>query len=126
MKLSAIAAAIGAQVENAPDDLEIAGVAGIEDAGPGQLTFVSNVKYAGMAQTTNAAAIIVSEEFPLEGRPIIRSKNPYLAFAQALELFYQPPKYEPGVHATAVVHPKAQVGANAHIGPYCVVDDGAV
>jgi UDP-3-O-[3-hydroxymyristoyl] glucosamine N-acyltransferase len=126
MKLSAIAAAIGARVENTTDDPEISGVLGIEEAGPGQLTFISNQKYAGLAQKTKASAIIVAEDFPLEGRAILRSKNPYLAFAQAVALFYQPPKYAPGVHPTAVVHAGAKIGANAHIGPYCVIDDGAV
>jgi UDP-3-O-[3-hydroxymyristoyl] glucosamine N-acyltransferase len=126
MKLSAIAAAIGARVENASDDPEISGVLGIEEAGPGQLTFISNSKYAALAQKTKASAIIVAENFPLEGRPILRSKNPYLAFAHALELFYEAPKYPPGIHPTAVIHPDARVGTNAHIGPYCTIDDGAV
>ena len=125
MKLSAIAAAIGARVENASDDPEISGVLGIEEAGPGQLTFISNSKYAALAQKTKASAIIVAENFPLEGRPILRSKNPYLAFAHALELFYEAPKYPPGIHPTAVIHPGAKVGTNAHIGPYCTIDDGA-
>jgi len=126
MKLSAIADAIGARVENTTEDPEISGVLGIEEAGPGQLTFISNQKYAGLAQKTKASAIIVAEDFPLEDRAILRSKNPYLAFAQAVALFYQPPKYEPGVHPTAVIHAGAKVGKNAHIGPYCVIDDGAV
>lgn len=126
MKLSAIAAAIGARVENASDDPEISGVLGIEEAGPGQLTFISNSKYAALAQKTKASAIIVAENFPLEGRPILRSKNPYLAFAHALELFYKAPTYPPGIHPTAVIHPGAKVGTNAHIGPYCTIDDGAV
>jgi UDP-3-O-[3-hydroxymyristoyl] glucosamine N-acyltransferase len=126
MKLSAIAAAIGARVENASDDPEISGVLGIEEAGPGQLTFISNSKYAALAQKTKASAIIVAENFPLEGRPILRSKNPYLAFAHALELFYEAPKYPPGIHPTAVIHPGAKVGTDAHIGPYCTIDDGAV
>ena len=125
MKLSAIAAAIGARVENASDDPDISGVLGIEEAGPGQLTFISNSKYAALAQKTKASAIIVAENFPLEGRPILRSKNPYLAFAHALELFYEAPKYPPGIHPTAVIHPGAKVGTNAHIGPYCTIDDGA-
>ncbi len=126
MKLSSIAAAIGARVENAPEGLEITGVSGIEDAGPGQLTFISNVKYASLAQKTKAAAIIVAEDFPLEGRAVLRSSNPYLAFAQTVGLFYQPPQYAPGAHPTAVIHAGAKIGANAHVGPYCVVDDGAV
>lgn len=121
MKLSAIAERIGARPVNVTEDIDITGVAGIEEAGPDQLTFISNVKYAAMAQTTRAGAIIVTEDFASD-RPVLRSKNPYLAFAHALELFYQPPKYAPGVHETAVVHPSAKIGCNAHIGPYCVID----
>ena len=54
---------------------------------------------------------------------MLRSGNPYLAFAKAIELFYQPPKYAPGVHPTAVIHPSARIGENAHIGPYVVVSE---
>ena len=123
MKLSQIANKLGARLENGPPDLEITGVAGIKEAGPGQLTFVANPKYAGAARTTRASAVIVSEEFPAISAALLRSKNPYLTFAHALELFHQPPRYQPGVHPTAVVHPSAKIGAGAHIGPYVVIDE---
>jgi UDP-3-O-[3-hydroxymyristoyl] glucosamine N-acyltransferase len=59
---------------------------------------------------------------------MLRSKNPYLAWAKAIELFYQAPSYAPGIHPTAVIHPKAKkkLGKNAHIGPYVVIDEGVV
>src|SRR5437762_6654427 len=123
MKLGQIAASLGAKLENGSPDMEITGVAGIKEAGPGHLTFVANPKYAGAARTTKASAVIAIEEFPAIPAALLRSKNPYLAFAQALELFYQPPRYEPGVHPTAVVHPSAKIGAGAHIGPYAVIDE---
>ncbi len=91
MKLAQIAIALGARLENGSPDLEITGVAGIKEAGPGQLTFVANPKYAGEARTTKASAVIVAEEFPAVPAALLRSKNPYLAFAHALELFCQPP-----------------------------------
>jgi UDP-3-O-[3-hydroxymyristoyl] glucosamine N-acyltransferase len=122
MKLAHIAITLGARLENGTPDLEITGVAGIKDAGPGQLTFVANPKYAGAARTTKASAVIVSDEFPAISTAVLRSKNPYLTFAHALELFCQPLRYEPGVHATAVIHPSAKVGAGAHIGPYVVIE----
>ena len=125
MKLAQIAAALDARLENGLPDTEITGVAGIEEAGPGQITFVSNPKYAAVAKTTKASAVIVAEDFPAIATAMLRSKNPYLAFAHAVELFYQPPQYSPGVHSTAVVHRSAKIGANAHIGPYVVVDEGA-
>src|SRR6266700_6979525 len=126
MKLSAIAAALGASLENGSPDTEITGVAAIETAGPGQLTFVSNPKYAALARTTEASAVIVAEDFPALSTAMLRSKNPYLDFALALELFYKPPKYAPGIHPTAVVHPSVKIGANAHIGPYAVIAEDVV
>lgn len=130
MKLSEIASVVNARLDGA--DREITGVAGIEEAGAGQLTFVANPKYAAAAKTTKAAAIIVDDGFPALATATLRTKNPYLAFARAIELFYQPPRYAPGVHASAVIHPSARIGRNAHIGAYAVVmedvaiGDGAV
>jgi UDP-3-O-[3-hydroxymyristoyl] glucosamine N-acyltransferase len=126
MKLSTIAQSIGATLENADGEAEITGVAGIEEAGPTQITFISNAKYASAARTTKAAAILVTPQFPAEGRPVLRCPDPYLSFALALELFYQPPAYSPGVHPTAVIDPSAKIGANAHIGAYVVIDADVV
>ena len=121
MKLSAIATAVNARVENASPDAEITGVCGIEQAVPGQLTFVHNPKYAAAAKTTKATAVIVDEKFPAISTGMLRTSNPYLAWAKAVELFYQPPRYAPGIHPTAVVHPTAKIGKNAHLGPYVVI-----
>jgi len=122
MKLSAIASALSARLENGSPDTEITGLNGIDRAGPGDLTFVSNPKYAGAARTTRASAVIVGEDFPAISTAMLRAKDPYLAFARALELFHSPLRYTPGVHATAVVDATAKIGGNAHIGPYVVVD----
>ena len=126
MKLSEIAKALNASLENAQPDTEITGVAAIEHANPGQLTFVSNPKYNAAAKITQASAVIVAEDLPALSTGMLRSKNPYLAWAKAIELFYQPPRYAPGIHPTAVVHPKAKLGKNAHIGPYVVIDEHVV
>ena len=123
MKLSAIASALNLRLENGSPDTDIIGLNGIEHAGPGELTFVSNPKYGAAARTTRAAAVIVSENFPAIPAAMLRAKDPYLSFAQALELFHAPLRYEPGVHATAVVHPTAKIGPGAHIGPYAVVGE---
>jgi len=128
MKLADIAKALNARLENASPETEITGVSGIEQAGPGQLTFVSNPKYNAAAKTTKASAVIVAEDFSAISTGMLRSKNPYLAWARAIELFYRPPSYAPGVHPTAVVHPTARkkLGKNAHIGPYVVIDEDVV
>ena len=123
MKLSEIASALKARLEGA--DCEITGVAGIEEAGPGQLTFVANPKYAAAAKATKASAVIVDEAFPSLATATLRTKNPYLAFARAIEFFYRPPEYAPAIHPTAVVHPTAKIGRNAHLGAYAVVMENA-
>jgi len=125
MKLSQISEILGTKLDNASPDAEITGVAGIEHAGPGQITFVANVKYTAAAKTTKASAVIVAENFPAISTGMLRCKNPYLTWAKAVELFYQPPRYTPGVHPTAAIHPTAKLGKNAHVGPYVVVDQNA-
>jgi UDP-3-O-[3-hydroxymyristoyl] glucosamine N-acyltransferase len=126
MKLGQIASALGATLEGGSSDLEITGVAGLEHAGAGQITFVANPKYAALAKTTRASAVIVDEKFPALATPLLRCKNPYLAFGRALELFYQAPQYAPGIHATAVIDASSKIGENAHVGPYAVVDADVV
>jgi UDP-3-O-[3-hydroxymyristoyl] glucosamine N-acyltransferase len=123
MKLAQIASTLGARLENGTPDTEITGVAGIEEAGPGQITFVANPKYGAAARATKASAVIVTEDFPAISTALLRSKNPYFAFAQVMGIFYPARKYAPGIHPTAVVHASAKIGANAHVGPYVVIDE---
>jgi UDP-3-O-[3-hydroxymyristoyl] glucosamine N-acyltransferase len=123
MKLSAIASALGATLDNGDPELEITGVAGIEEASAGQITFIANPKYVAAAKTTSAAAIIVGPDFPLGSTALLRSDNPYLAFARAIDLFYQAPRYQPGIHPTAVIASSARLGANAHVGAYVVIGE---
>ena len=126
MKLGQLATALGATTESGSADLEITGVAGLEHAVAGQIAFVANPKYAALAKTTRASAIIVDAAFPASGTPLLRCKNPYLAFAKALELFYQPPRYASGIHPTAVIDPSSKIGESSHVGPYAVVDADVV
>ena len=123
MKLAEIASLLGATLENGNPGTEITGVAGIEEASAGQITFVANPKYAATAKTTSASAVIVSEDFPAVATGMLRCKNPYLTFARAIELFYQPPRYGAGVHPTAVIAPDAKLGTNAHVGAYVVIEE---
>jgi UDP-3-O-[3-hydroxymyristoyl] glucosamine N-acyltransferase len=124
MKLSAIASALNARLENGSPDVEITGLNGIEQAGPFEISFVANPKYVAAARLTNAGAVIVAENFPAIPATTLRVQDPYLSFAHALELFRQPLRYEPGVHPTAIIDPTAKIGPNAHIGPYVVIDEG--
>jgi UDP-3-O-[3-hydroxymyristoyl] glucosamine N-acyltransferase len=120
MRLAELAARLGADLHG-DGSVQITGVRGIEEAGPSEITFVSNPKYTGLARTTQAAAVLVAPDFPEIAAPTLRLANPYHAFAQALGIFYQPPHYPPGIHPTAVIDPTAQIGDQAHIGAYVVV-----
>ncbi len=125
MKLQDLAEKLGARLEGDPD-LDIRGVAGIEHASSGQLAFVANPKYTTYAKTTQASAVLVAPDFPTIAAATLRIENPYLAFAKAIDFFYQAPIYAPGVHSTAVVDPSAKIGKSVHIGAYCVISPGVV
>ncbi len=125
MTLAELAQHLGATLEGDPS-VRITGVSSIETAGPGHLTFVANPKYAALARTTQASAVLVEPDFPAISCSTLRISNPYLAFARSIELFYQPPTYAPGIHPTAVVSPTAKIGATAHIGAYVVIGDNVV
>ncbi|MGA3262826.1 MAG: UDP-3-O-(3-hydroxymyristoyl)glucosamine N-acyltransferase [Terracidiphilus sp.] len=120
MKLGELATRLGAELRG-DAELEITGVNGLEEAGPTDVTFAANPRYAGLARKTQAAAVIVEPEFQEITAATLRLKNPYLAFSRALGFFYQPPAYSPGIHPTAVIDPTAEIGEGAHIGAYVVI-----
>ncbi len=122
MESAELARLLDAELRGNPE-VEIRGVAGIEEAGPDQVTFVANPKYAAQARTTRAGAILVTPDFPDVPATTLRLKNPYLAFARAVGIFYRPPVWGPGIHPTAAIHPSAKIGANAHIGAYAVIGE---
>src|SRR5436190_13702653 len=122
MKLKDIAQQLNCELRG-DGQLDILRVAGIEEAQAGDITFVSNPKYGPKARTTHASAIIVGEKFPDLETATLRAKNPYLAFAKAVELFYQVPAPTPGMDAGARIAPSAKIGANASISPYVVIED---
>ena len=123
MKLGELATRLGAELRG-DANLEITGVKGIEEAGPTEITFVANPKYAGLARKTHAAAVLVEPEFPEIAAATLRIGNPYHAFSRALGLFYQPPVYPPGIHPTAEIDATAEIGEGAHIAAYVVVGPG--
>jgi UDP-3-O-[3-hydroxymyristoyl] glucosamine N-acyltransferase len=125
MKLAKLAEYLDATLHGDPN-ADITGVSGLETATTGHLTFVANPKYASLARTTQATAVLVEPSFPEVPTATLRVDNPYLAFAFAIELFYRPPTYAPGIHPTAVISPTAIIGDHAHIGAYAVVSDYVV
>lgn len=123
MKLGELAIRLGAELRG-DADLEVTGVRGIEEAGPAEVTFVANPRYMKLARTTRAVAVLVEPEFQEIAAATLRIKNPYLAFARTVGIFYQPPAYLPGIHPTAIIDPTAEIGEGAHIGAYAVVGPG--
>jgi UDP-3-O-[3-hydroxymyristoyl] glucosamine N-acyltransferase len=124
MRLGEIAKRLGCEVEG-DAQVEIRGVAGIEEALPGELTFLVNRKYRPALDTTRASAIIVSKEESPVPIPTLRSVNPYLDFARAIEIFHPAPEFTMEIHPTAVIAPTAKIAPGAHIGPYCVIEEDA-
>jgi UDP-3-O-[3-hydroxymyristoyl] glucosamine N-acyltransferase len=121
MQLGEIAKKLGCELEG--DALiEITGTSGIDEAAVGELTFMVNKKYRPALETTKASAIILARDAGPSRIAALRSDNPYLDFARAIELFHASPAYEPGIHPSAVISPSAKIGPGAHIGPYCFVD----
>ena len=122
VKLSEIAARLDCVLKG-DGDVEITRVIGIDEADTGDVTFVSNPKYAAKARTTKASAVIVTIDFPDIDRATLRSPNPYLTFARAVELFYQAPLPVQTVDGTSKIASSAKIGAGASIAPFVVIED---
>jgi UDP-3-O-[3-hydroxymyristoyl] glucosamine N-acyltransferase len=127
-RTSAIAAAIGGQLEG-PDDPVITGVAGIREAETGQIAFLAHPRYAIYVATTKAQALIVGPDHQPSNGPgpvLVRVADPYVGFLKTLHLFGgERPRPATGIHASAVIDPAAAVGPEASIGPHVVVEAGA-
>ena len=123
MKLAEIARKMQCELHG-DGEQEISRVVGIEEAEPGDLTFLSNPKYLPKLKTTRASAIILSKDAPVIPISTLRSVNPYLTFAKSIELFYSPPRPGRGIHPTAIIAPSAKIGTNSSIGPYVVIGEG--
>jgi UDP-3-O-[3-hydroxymyristoyl] glucosamine N-acyltransferase len=124
LKLRDIGERLGCRLEG-DGGIEIRQVAGIEEAGAGDLTFFTNPKYAAALKRTAASAVIAGDR--AEGAPcaVLRSPHPYLSFAKAVEIFadgWRPPA---GIHRLADVDATATIGEGASIGAFAVVGEGA-
>ncbi len=103
IRLGDLAARLGCKLHGDPE-LEITGIAGVERAGPTELTFLANPKYAPRVKDTRAGAILVKQPLDRTQPASLVSANPYHDFARALALFYQPPQPE-------ARHPSASLGS---------------
>jgi UDP-3-O-[3-hydroxymyristoyl] glucosamine N-acyltransferase len=124
VKLGDLAAQLGCPLEG-DSEIEVAQVATIEDAGPGDITFLANAKYASALAMTRASAVIANDGVASAPCAIVRAANPYLMFARATGLLYPQPRPESGVHPFALVAPDAVLDDGVSVGPYAVIGAGA-
>jgi UDP-3-O-[3-hydroxymyristoyl] glucosamine N-acyltransferase len=118
-----IAERIGGRVDGDPS-VEITGIAGLDDAFPGALVRVEDVRRIDAALTGPASALLVNERTPPADRPLIRVANVRLAFLDCLALFDEETPASGVIHPTAVIEPDVEIGARVDIGPYAVVGRG--
>ena len=111
MKLSELATQTGALCETRDGDIEITGAAGLEQAEPGQVTFLSNPRYTPKVATTGASAIYLNENAAItrEDIAILRAKDPYLAFTRALIVFHPRADFESYWDPTAVIDSSTRI-----------------
>jgi len=118
--LADLARALACRLEG-DGSIEISRVAGIEDAGPGDLTFLANPKYASKLAATRASAVIADDSVPSAPCAILRTAQPYLVFANAVALLMSAARMAPGISPLASVDPTAELGGDVAIAPFVVV-----
>ena len=124
MKLRELAERLDCRLEG-DGSIEITGVATLQDAGPGQVTFFANPKYLPQLRQTRASAVIAGEKADGTQAAILRVRDPYVAFARAVELFADTWRPGAGIHELALVEEDAVIAPDASIGPFVVVGRGA-
>lgn len=124
----AVAALLGGSLKGNPE-VKLSTICPIEGGSKGALTFLANPKYTQHIYTTEASAVIVSENFRPDKEvscTLIRVKDPYASFAILLEQYSRMKRPAAGIHASASVHANAAVGASVYIGANAVIEDGAL
>jgi UDP-3-O-[3-hydroxymyristoyl] glucosamine N-acyltransferase len=125
VKLRELAERIECRLEG-DGEIEVQRVAGIQDAGTGDVTFLANPKYEKTLRSTQASAVILRDEAPAAPCAMLRAKDPYLAFARAVALFAPAWRPSPGIHALAAIASSATVGSDVSIGAFVAVGEGAI
>jgi len=125
--LAQLAETIGATLRG-DGSVTVASCATLADAGPDQLSFLANPRYAEQTADTDAAAIVVSpgDARTIPHRNLLIADDPYYAFRQAMVLLHGfRPRPEPGIHPLACIDETATIGEHCHIGPFVHVGPGA-
>ncbi|MEI6148143.1 MAG: UDP-3-O-(3-hydroxymyristoyl)glucosamine N-acyltransferase [bacterium] len=125
LTIEEIARRLGGLIEG-EGTTEIGGVAALDEAGPGEVTFLHNPRYSTAMKSTRASAVLVNESWKGEtSATLIRVKSADAAFAQVAAWLARPAiTYAPGIHPTAVIADSAILGRSVHVGPHCVIESG--
>jgi UDP-3-O-[3-hydroxymyristoyl] glucosamine N-acyltransferase len=124
MKLKDLALAVNARLEG-PDDMEITAVAGLHEATQGCVTFIAGSQYLKDLVLSRASAAFAPLDMPAVPMPLLRVKNPKLAFAKALALFYVAPSVPTGISDKAAIGQSVLIGTDPSIHPFVTIADGA-
>ena len=124
MKLRDLAERLACRLEG-DGDVEIVRIAGIQHAEPGDLTFLANPKYEAAVAHTRASAVLLREGASPAPCAMLRTPDPYLAFARAVGVFAPAWRPAPGIHALAAVAADARLGGNVSIGAFVSIGEGA-
>lgn len=122
--LKEIAELVGGKIVG-DESIEVEGIAGIEEAKKGEISFISDPKHLSLLKTTQASAVIVSREVKEARVPLIQVENPYLAFAKVMRIFVPYQKPTKGTHPSAIVSEGVDLGKGISIGAHSVIEEGA-
>lgn len=128
LTLAEVAAVAGGELRGGDPGRRLSGVGPLQSAGPDEVSFLDNRRYAGLLEGTRAGAVVLAAEFAdrvPHGTAAIVAPQPYLGFGRVAARLYPPPPSRPGAHPTAVIHPTATLGEGCEIGPYAVIEAGA-
>ena len=131
MKFSEILNQLGDYITQSSldNDLEITGIAALDEATSGTLSYIEGSKFASLLNSTSASAVILPPDEKLQNQATekgiawLTTKEPRLVFAKAIALFYQPYHPTPEIHPSAVIHPTAKIGDDVYIGAHVVISE---
>lgn len=124
MRLRELAERLGCRLDG-DGDIDIVRVATIQDAQQGDVTFLANPKYESALAATRASAVLLKEDAPAAPCAMLRTRDPYLAFARAVGVFAPAWRPAPGVHAMAAIAAGVRLGAGVSIGAFVAIGEGA-
>jgi UDP-3-O-[3-hydroxymyristoyl] glucosamine N-acyltransferase len=124
VRLGVLAERIGCRLDG-DGAIDVAAIRALDEAGPADLTFLTDAKRVALVSTSRAAAVILPDSAPAVDRPALRTPTPHLALARALAELHPAARVAAGIHPSATVAADARVDAGASIGPLCVISSGA-